>query len=103
GLSASPPYPPVEGGKKSPAVLMPSADSDDRVDPMHARKFAAALQAASAGGPVLLRIEGASGPAGADMVKAEVGVHADQVAFALAQTGDKQEPAQAQVQSEPRP
>jgi hypothetical protein len=48
---------------------MLSADSDDRVDPMHARKFAAALQAATTGGPVLLRIERNAGHGGADLIK----------------------------------
>ena len=37
--------------------MFDSADSDDRVDPLHARKMAALLQADSTGGPVLLRIE----------------------------------------------
>src|SRR6185369_14414242 len=50
-LHAYSPYHHIEAGKKYPAVLLLSADSDDRVDPMHARKFAAALQAASTGGP----------------------------------------------------
>jgi prolyl oligopeptidase len=57
---------------------------------MHARKFAAALQAASAGGPVLLRIEKNSGHGGADLIKAAVEKGADQYAFALAHTaGEK--------------
>jgi prolyl oligopeptidase len=80
------PYHHVKTGTKYPAVLLLSADSDDRVDPMHARKFAAALQAASAGGPVLLRIEKNSGHGGADMIKAAVEKGADQLAFALAVT-----------------
>ena len=65
---------------------MLSADSDDRVDPMHARKFVAALQAATTGGPVLLRIEKHSGHGGADLIKAEVEKGADGYAFALAHT-----------------
>ena len=80
------PYHHVKAGAKYPATLMLSADSDDRVDPLHARKFAAALQAASAGGPVLLRIEKNSGHGGADMVKAAVQEGADRYAFALAHT-----------------
>jgi prolyl oligopeptidase len=67
-------------------VLLLSADSDDRVDPMHARKFAAALQAASSGGPVLLRIEKNAGHGGADLIKATVEKSADQLTFALAHT-----------------
>lgn len=84
------PYHHVKPGTKYPAVLLLSADSDDRVDPMHARKFAAALQSASAGGPVLLRIEKNSGHGGADLIKAAVEKGADQIAFALAHTtGEK--------------
>jgi prolyl oligopeptidase len=44
------------------------------------------MQAASAGGPVLLRIEQHSGHGGADMVKAAVEEGADRYAFALAHT-----------------
>ena len=53
---------------------------------MHARKFAAALQAAPTGGPVLLRIERNAGHGGADMVKAAVETRADEYAFVLAHT-----------------
>ena len=67
-----------------PATLLLSADSDDRVDPLHARKMAAALQAASSGGPVLLRIERNAGHGGADQVKSAVQQSADVYAFALA-------------------
>ena len=81
------PYHHVVPGTKYPATLVLSADSDDRVDPMHARKFAAALQAATTGGPVLLRIEKHAGHGGADMVKATVEMLADEYSFALEQLG----------------
>lgn len=87
------PYHHVKEGTKYPPVLLLSADSDDRVDPMHARKFAAALQKASVGGPILLRIERNAGHGGADLVKAAVEQNADQLAFALAHT--KAEPVMA--------
>jgi prolyl oligopeptidase len=76
----------VVQGTKYPATLVLSADADDRVDPMHARKYAAALQAAAApgSGPVLLRIEKHSGHGGADLVKAYVEKTADEFAFAFA-------------------
>ncbi|MGK4001010.1 prolyl oligopeptidase family serine peptidase [Sorangium sp. So ce1036] len=96
-LHAYSPYHRIEAGTRYPAILLLSADSDDRVDPMHARKFAAALQAASAGGPVLLRIERNAGHGGADLVKAAVEKGADQLAFALAATGARQ-PAAASPQ-----
>jgi prolyl oligopeptidase len=79
------PYQHVVPGTKYPAVLLLSADSDDRVDPMHARKFAAELQADSAGGPVLLRVEKNAGHGGADMVKSLVESISDELAFALDQ------------------
>ena len=80
------PYHAVKPGTAYPATLVLSADADDRVDPMHARKFAAALQAASTGGPVLLRIERNAGHGGADMVKATVEERADEYAFVLEHT-----------------
>ncbi len=90
-LHAYSPYHHVTQGRKYPPLLLLSADSDDRVDPMHARKFAAAMQAAVSGaggegGPVLLRIERNSGHGGADLLKAEVEKGADRYAFLLAYT-----------------
>ena len=70
-------------GTRYPALLMMAADSDDRVDPMHARKFAAAIQDASTERAALLRIEKNSGHGGADMRKAEVEKSADRLAFSL--------------------
>ncbi|MDQ3366364.1 MAG: prolyl oligopeptidase family serine peptidase [Myxococcota bacterium] len=70
------------GRTKYPAMLMDSADHDDRVDPLHARKFAATVQANQlADLPVLLRIERNAGHGGADMVKQQVERVADQLAF----------------------
>lgn len=82
-LFAYSPYHHVTKGTKYPATLLLSADSDDRVDPMHARKFAAELQWASAGGPALLRIERHAGHGGADLVRAAVDKIADEYGFAL--------------------
>ena len=71
-----------------PSVLMTSADTDDRVDPMHARKMTAALQAATTSGrPVLLRIEKNAGHGGADMVKQAVETSADRYAFLMREVG----------------
>jgi len=80
-LFAYSPYHHVVSGTKYPALLMLAADSDDRVDPMHARKFVAAVQNASSGGPALLRVEKNSEHAGADLVRAEVEQRADELAF----------------------
>jgi prolyl oligopeptidase len=72
------------GPRVYPAVLFDSADHDDRVDPLHARKLAAVLQAnQTTDAPILLRIERNSGHGGADMVKAQVDRVVDQFAFLL--------------------
>ncbi len=76
----------VDVGKRAyPALLMDSADHDDRVDPMHARKLAAVIQSAQTASvekaPVLLRIERNAGHGGADMVKQQVERATDQIAF----------------------
>ena len=70
------------GARAYPAILFDSADHDDRVDPMHARKLAAAIQAnQSAQAPVLLRIEKNAGHGGADMVKQQVERTTDQLSW----------------------
>jgi prolyl oligopeptidase len=61
-LRAYSPYHHVRDGVAYPAVLLATAESDTRVDPMHARKMAARLQAATtADRPVLLRLEAKAG------------------------------------------
>jgi len=61
-LRAYSPYHHVRPGTNYPAVLLATAESDTRVDPMHARKMAARLQAATASAhPVLLRLESRAG------------------------------------------
>ena len=60
------PYQHVKAGTVYPAVLFMTADSDTRVDPMHAKKMAALMQAEAANGqskdrPILLRIEPKAG------------------------------------------
>jgi prolyl oligopeptidase len=86
-LYAYSPYHHVKSGTAYPAVLMGSSDSDDRVDPLHARKMTAALQAASTGGPVLLRIEAHAGHGGADLVSSAVAKTVDYYAFLFDQLG----------------
>src|SRR3954451_24994384 len=61
-LRAYSPYHHVRPGTRYPAVLLATAESDTRVDPMHARKMAARPQAATASGrAVLLRLEARAG------------------------------------------
>jgi prolyl oligopeptidase len=87
-LFAYSPYHQVKAGTRYPAVLMMSADSDDRVDPMHARKMAARLQAAGAGPhPVWLRIEKNAGHGGADLIRQSVESSADAYAFLMHELG----------------
>ncbi len=56
------PYQNVAQGTKYPAVLLTAGENDARVHPLHARKMAARLQAATAGDveqePILLWVEG---------------------------------------------
>ncbi|HUG55335.1 MAG TPA: prolyl oligopeptidase family serine peptidase [Vicinamibacteria bacterium] len=61
-LHAYSPYHHVKDGTPYPAILLTTGESDSRVDPLHARKMAARLQAAtSSGRPVLLRLESRAG------------------------------------------
>ena len=61
-LYAYSPYHHVDGGVEYPATFLLTANGDSRVDPMHARKMAARLQAATGSdAPILLRVETAAG------------------------------------------
>jgi len=89
-LYAYSPYHRIKDGTAYPALLMLSADSDDRVDPMHARKFVAAIQhATSAKEPVWLRIEEHAGHGGADLRRQKVEQMADSYAFIMEELGVK--------------
>jgi prolyl oligopeptidase len=65
-LYAYSPYHHVKQGVEYPAILFMTADTDTRVDPMHAKKMAALMQAEAKNGqsterPILLRIEPKAG------------------------------------------
>ena len=61
-LYAYSPYHHVKMGTDYPAILFMTADTDTRVDPMHAKKMTALLQADNGGpNPILLRIEPKAG------------------------------------------
>ncbi len=65
-LYAYSPYQHVKPGTDYPAILFMTAESDTRVDPMHAKKMAAIMQAQAGNGqsrdrPILLRIESKAG------------------------------------------
>ena len=77
----------VRDGVDYPAVLFTTFESDTRVDPLHARKLAAALQHATSGGaPIVLRREISVGH-GARAISRTVGLAADQLAFLGVHTG----------------
>jgi prolyl oligopeptidase len=84
------PYHHVRDGVEYPAVLFTVFDGDTRVDPLHARKMAAALQHATTADPgtrpVLLRREADVGH-GARSVTRTVTLAADQLAFLGGQLG----------------
>jgi prolyl oligopeptidase len=87
-------YSPYHNVKKSatgyPAVLMLSADADDRVHPMHAWKMTAALQdAQTTDKPILMRVEKNAGHGGADMIKSDVERWVDMLAFAFHMVGQE--------------
>ena len=80
-LYAYSPYHRVKKGVRYPALLMMAADHDDRVDPLHARKFVAAVQSAGQPAPALLRIEANAGHGGADQVAKAIESSVDLYSF----------------------
>jgi prolyl oligopeptidase len=87
-LYAYSPYHRIRDGVRYPALLVMGADSDDRVDPMHARKFVAAIQHANQGQPpAWLRIESKAGHGGADAIDRTIAAETDEYAFMFAQLG----------------
>ena len=87
-LLAYSPYHQVRSGVRYPAVLFTVFDSDTRVDPLHARKMCAALQAAAPAGnpPIVFRRESDVGH-GARAVSRSVDLSADTLAFLARHTG----------------
>jgi len=82
------PYHNVRDGARYPAVLLTTAESDSRVDPAHAMKMTARLQAASASGhPVLLRFETKAGHGIGAPLQKVVNEYADYLAFVAWQLG----------------
>ncbi len=77
----------MAAGTAYPAVLFTVFTNDTRVDPLHAYKMCAALQAASAADrPVLLRAEAQVGH-GARSVSRTAELSADVLAFTARHTG----------------
>ncbi len=77
------PYHHVRDGARYPPTLLTAGEEDARVDPMHARKMAARLQAADPGALVLLRVEARAGHGQGKPVTKLVPEEADVWAFLL--------------------
>lgn len=81
-LRAYSPYHHVKAGEKYPATLFTTAEGDSRVDPMHARKMAALLQARSGGeGPILLWVEKKAGHGAGKPVRMRIDEQVDVLSF----------------------
>ncbi len=81
-LSAYSPYHNIKPGTKYPAVLVTTADHDDRVVPGHSFKYTAALQAAQAADqPVLIRVDVKAGHGAGKPTAKLIDEVADRLAF----------------------
>jgi prolyl oligopeptidase len=85
-LHAYSPYHQVVDGTAYPATLVTTGEEDSRVDPCHARKMAARLQAASSN-TVLLRVEAAAGHGQGKPATKQTEERADVLAFLTDQLG----------------
>jgi prolyl oligopeptidase len=93
-LHAYSPYHRVKDGVDYPAVLLFTAESDTRVDAMHARKMAARLQAATAGKrPILLRLEAKAGHGAGKPLAKIIAQYTDELSFLFAELGLRIDPS----------
>lgn len=80
----------IKKGAKYPAVMVTTADHDDRVVPAHSFKYAATLQAAQGGdAPVLIRIETKAGHGAGKPTAKIIEEQADKWAFLVKNLGVK--------------
>ncbi len=87
-LLAYSPYQHVKPGVKYPAIMLVTGDSDTRVDPLHARKMAARLQAATASDePVLLHYDTQSGHSGGNPIGKTIDDATDETLFLFGALG----------------
>ena len=76
------PYHNVKKGTKYPAILLNTGDSDTRVDPLHARKMTALMQADTGSDrPILLHYELKAGHSSGVSITQSVNDTADELAF----------------------
>jgi prolyl oligopeptidase len=93
-LYAYSPYHHVKAGTEYPAILFMTADTDTRVDPMHAKKMTAEMQADAKNGssrtrPILLRIESKAGHGAGKPVTKQIEEFTDVYSFLFWQLGVK--------------
>jgi prolyl oligopeptidase len=93
-LYAYSPYHHVKPGQEYPAILFMTGDTDTRVDPMHAKKMAALMQAEAKNGasqqkPILLRIETKAGHGQGKPVTKQIEENTDMYSFLFWQLGIK--------------
>ncbi|MGA3343911.1 MAG: prolyl oligopeptidase family serine peptidase [Terracidiphilus sp.] len=82
------PYHNVKADTAYPAVMFFTGDNDTRVDPLHARKMTALLQAASSSGrPILLDYSLTGGHSAGVSVEQQIQDDADQLSFLWTETG----------------
>ena len=91
-LYAYSPYHHVKSGTEYPAILFMTADTDTRVDPMHAKKMAAEMQTEAKNGssktrPILLRIESKAGHGAGKPVTKQIEEFTDVYSFLFWQLG----------------
>ena len=94
-LYAYSPYHHVKAGTEYPAILFMTADTDTRVDPMHAKKMAAEMQDEAKNGasktrPILLRIESKAGHGAGKPVTKQIEEFTDVYSFLFWQLGVKE-------------
>jgi prolyl oligopeptidase len=94
-LYAYSPYHHVKAGEEYPAILFMTADTDTRVDPMHAKKMAAEMQDEAKNGasktrPILLRIESKAGHGAGKPVTKQIEEFTDVYSFLFWQLGVKE-------------
>jgi len=94
-LYAYSPYQHVKAGTEYPAILFMTGDFDTRVDPMHAKKMAALMQAEGKNGqsktrPILLRIESKAGHGAGKPVAKQIEEFTDIYSFLFWQLGVKE-------------
>jgi prolyl oligopeptidase len=77
----------VKEGQQYPAIFLSAGDNDGRVNPLHSRKFAAALQASGTQRPVYLRTSAKSGHGIGSSLDETVALNADITAFLFDQLG----------------